>query len=84
MSKVIIPESPTGRKDHRYLFVDFPTPEMAQRAVKARNEAWAWGVEVSVRMALPFDSRKVGEREAWEEEYGDAGDWRAAMYDFGA
>lgn len=72
VSKVIIPKIPLlgdqQRRNHRYLFVDFPSAEEANRAQKATDGRYAWGVRVRVKMADPVGSWKTHEREEWDEE----------------
>lgn len=66
VSKVIIPRS--NKYENRYLFVDFPSAEEAERARRAVNGKTAWGVSVRVSHAKSGDSPKVDERKRWEEE----------------
>ena len=72
MSKVIVPRTPVfgdpSAWNHRYLFVDFSTAEEADHAAKANNGRQAWGVKIKVQPANAPDSRKPGEREAWDRE----------------
>lgn len=72
VSKVIIPRRPAfgdpSAWNHRYLFVDFSTAEEADRATKATNGRQAWGVKIRVQPSNLPDSRKPGEREAYEHE----------------
>lgn len=59
----MIPATPAFRgrdvRNHRYLYVDFPSPEEAKRAVKAMDGRYAWGVKLRVRIANGDDSRKT-------------------------
>ena len=48
--------------------MDFATAEEADHAAKATNGRLAWGVRIKVQPAKLADSRKAGEREAWEQE----------------
>lgn len=72
VSKVVIPRAPAfgdpSAWNHRYLFVDFATAEEADRAAKATNGRQAWGVKILVQPSKIPDSRKPGEREAWDRE----------------
>ena len=74
VSKVIIPRNPPigdpKARNHRYLFVDFPSAEEASRAAKATDGRYAWGVQIRVRIARDADSRKPLERGQWDEENG--------------
>ena len=48
--------------------MDFSSAEEADHAAKAMNGRLAWGVRIKVQPAKLADSRKAGEREAWEQE----------------
>ena len=50
--------------------MDFPAKEIAQWAAEAKNRTMGFGVEVKVRMARPGGSKKVDERQKYEEEVG--------------
>lgn len=72
ISKVIIPANPAlgdaAARNHRYLFVDFSSAEEAGCAARATNGKQAWGVKIRVMRAKPSESRKIGERVAWQQE----------------
>lgn len=72
LSEVIIPKTPAfgdpNAWNHRYLFVDFPSADEANRAAMATNGRQAWGVKIKVERAKDPDSRKPGELEAWNQD----------------
>ncbi|KAI9765709.1 MAG: hypothetical protein M1840_007142 [Geoglossum simile] len=69
VSKIISPH-PSKRSqpgDHYYLFVDFPTAEEADAAVKTLNgRTLPWGGRAIISKARG-ESRKLDERDIWEE-----------------
>ncbi|KAL2043211.1 hypothetical protein N7G274_004271 [Stereocaulon virgatum] len=72
VSKVVVPRPPVYGDpkawNHRFLFVDFPTADEAERAMKATNGRQAWGVKIRVQPAKGPESHKIHERENWERE----------------
>ena len=73
VSKVVIPRYPPigdpKARNHRYLFVDFASAEEASRAVQVTDGRYAWGVKIRVQVANIADSRKVRERDEWDQEH---------------
>ncbi|KAI9872179.1 MAG: hypothetical protein M1830_001994 [Pleopsidium flavum] len=72
VSKIISPHESkhTQPGNHYYLFVDFPNVEEAEAAALALNgrEAVEWGGKLRVSKAVSTMSRKVEEKDRWDEE----------------
>ncbi len=58
-----------GPRNHFYVFVDFPSATEAGQAAAKLDDTLAFGGRIRVSRAKDnSNSRKVGERDRWEEE----------------